>query len=211
MQKFAAPRKIVTVLALLAVVAVAACSTGPNVQYPRSITTYFHPEPQVTSIQEAHALAQGSGRAGLAAGELNKLSGYVRAYISSGSGNFTIVVPEGKNRAAAQSQAKALGRFVAGQGLRAEEIDLRIAAIDSAKGPIVVSYRLYEATPPQCGKHLANPSYNPDAYGHPDYGCSTRNNIIHMVSNPADLVRGQTPPRMEGFKSTHRIPQYRGN
>ncbi len=211
MRKFGNPKIILTALGLIAAVSGGACSTGPSVLYPVATSKFAHPELKVTSNQESHALNRGAGRAGLAAGELNKLSGYVREYISSGSGYFTIVVPEGSNRTSAQNQARALHRFVAGQGLRAEEIDLRVAALDGRGGPIVVSYRLYEATPPQCGKHFANPSYNPDNYRQPDFGCSVQRNIVTMTSNPADLVRGQTTVRMQGYKSTHRIPQYRGN
>jgi pilus biogenesis lipoprotein CpaD len=195
-------------LATVGVVLVA-CSSGPAVLYPPANEGMISKGHDVSSKIVSQTMAVGNGDAGLAPGELEKLDHFALQFIRNGSGYFTIIVPEGGNRARAEANADELRYFSERAGLRSEELDLRIAKLDQLNGPVVMSYQSYSVKLRQCGKHLPNPSYNPENRAAPDYGCSIMNNIALMTSNPADLVRGRNPSRATATTSSPELEALR--
>jgi pilus assembly protein CpaD len=195
-RKMAKSKKAKKHLLKLAVVgaiscAVAACSSGPGVMYPLTDEGVASKPPKVTSKIVSETMSAGDGFAGLAPGELAKLDNFAMRFIENGSGYFTIIVPEANDRVIAEANAKQIHAYSRKAGLRAEELDIRIANLNDQSGPVVMSYEAYSVKLRTCGKHLPNPSYNPENRMSPDFGCSIANNIALMVSNPADLVVGR--------------------
>jgi pilus biogenesis lipoprotein CpaD len=187
----------------------AACSSGPGVLYPPADEGMLSKGYDVNSKTVSQTMALGTGEAGLAPGELEKLTHFARQFIKNGSGYFTIIVPEGGNRIRAEANAEELRNHSERAGLRSEELNLLIAKLDQQKGPVIMSYQSYSVKLRQCGKHFPNASYNPENRVSPDHACSIMNNIALMTSNPADLVGGRNPGRTTGSTSSPELEALR--
>ena len=185
------------------VVTVAGCNAhrGPNPQsFLLTDPDERHPI-QVSRKPIEYDISVPRGAYGLTRNQVNEVRAFARRYKNDGEGPLVIRAPSGSPNEVASMRAIEDMRRV----LRNEKVPARAVSFEPYFGdgapdaPVRLSYLRYVAVGPVCGDWSTNLARSPRNQEHPNFGCTSQNNLAAMVANPRDLVRprGMTPRSSE--------------
>jgi pilus assembly protein CpaD len=155
-----------------------------------------------TAIYAEEVLAElrlSTPRAGEALSELERsgVRSFAAAYLSEGRGPVVISSPRLDGEATADRAAADARAILLAEGVDASQIIESAYGETGAAGPLLVSYRTYEARAAACpdlSQHdMAETAVNAAM---PSFGCATAQNLAAMIANPSDLLgaREMDPP-----------------
>lgn len=176
--------------AALAAASLSACVSPPPIELaPRTPTEQFAATVKVTP--QSIELAQNPQ--GLSQAQRAAVYDMLGRWRSASGGPILIEAPNG-----GEPTATRVSQLLTEYGVGAPDISLRRS--NAAAGtPIRVSFPIYTAEIPECGKsweNLARPTNEQQA----NFGCAVSANIAAMVSNPNDLVN----PKPDGSPDASR-------
>jgi pilus assembly protein CpaD len=197
------------VLAGASLVALGACAqTAQNVSHAQRAHTQILAA-EVTAELKIDTVVSGEK---LGAAERNALKYFAAAYQNEGHGAVIISRPSNGPddvsalRAAADARAIMLAEGVEAMRITEGPYD----ASGAGAAPLVISYRTYEASVPNCpdishwdiawtGTNLALPSF----------GCAVAVNLAAMIANPSDLVGDQAMDPPDADRRSLVLTRYR--
>ena len=160
--------------------------------------THRHPI-MVTQQPTTLAIRVPRGNYGMSPHQRAQVISFIERYrgVDAGNSRMVIEVPSGSPNEVASMQAVAEIRALMSEaGVRTSDINIEaMQAGGDAQAPIRISYSMYVAEGPECGKWPTNMAQSDSNLNYPNLGCATQANFAAMVANPADLVkpRGTTP------------------
>ena len=187
-----AASRVSAVLLIAMSSALAACSKG-ELALDDTYAPATHYERFPIEVTSGPVRMEVSSRHGtLQPSQINAISGFSRAAVSSGSSRITILRPSAGG--ASGRVARQVHQVLVQGGISPGMISQKTYP-GAAKGPVQITYIRSVAVTKECGDwstDLADTSSN-EPYA--NNGCSTQNNIAAMVANPNDLVvpRQTTP------------------
>jgi pilus assembly protein CpaD len=146
-----------------------------------------------------YALDLGIADGALAAGELQRLAGWMTAMRPGYGDQVAIDDPAAEGFRARADVAAVIARY----GLLLSDA-APVTAAPLTPGSIRIVVSRMRATVPHCPDWSRDASNEFEANTSSDYGCATNTNLAAMIANPADLVRGAP-----GSRTTDTVVSYK--
>ena len=120
----------------------------------------------------------------------SRLSAFADAYLRYGHGPLTVTMPSGsENDPDSQEAASDIRKHLFAMGIPWSSMNgATYRTGNSGDRDLIVSYTHYVATPSACGIWHGLREADRRNVRSPNFGCSTRNNLAAMVSDPRDLI-----------------------
>ena len=195
-------------LALAVGVALLAAGCGVPPAGPLDYRETHAIEPVPTRFVLATRFEPGSGR--LAYADRDRLERFLRAFFSRGRSSMVIATTPDSAGLDAQENMAEFRRRLVFAGVRPQQIDVKpgIAPLGGDHS-VVLSFRGYEISVPECGDWSGHAGYNPANLPHPDYGCSVQRNFGLMLADPGDLLTSEGESYVDAQRSDLMIGLYR--
>ncbi|MFN0218532.1 MAG: CpaD family pilus assembly protein [Hyphomicrobium sp.] len=162
--------------------------------------------PIIVSQQPAHlSLNVPRGSQGLSPSQRAEVIDFASRFRASDSGNSRLVIsaPSGSaNEVAAMNAVDDVRGLLLVGGFSESAVSVE-AYLDEGRGsaPVRISYMRYVAEGPECGRdwseNLASSRKN---IAHPNFGCTSQQNLAAMVANPADLLGPRSEAPRDGAR-----------
>jgi pilus assembly protein CpaD len=186
-------------LAVLSLLALAACASDKDAKAPPPITPTERFAIQVTPDPVELRLA--SHATGLSQAQSDALHDFVARWDDTERDPITIKAPEhGPDRSAVYRTASEARDLLVSAGVPAA--DIRLVGYDASgddHAPVLLGFLRYEARGPHCGQSWSDLSRTDKNDGYPEFGCAVTANIAAQVAYPADLLHpaAAAPPDAE--------------
>jgi len=179
---------------------------------------YRQNNPIVVSAQPFNLVITAPGPDGrLDPADTARLEGFVDTYFKRGDGPVIVALEASPEDATSQARALAISNALMAQGLRGQDVDVRLSAPPppkegeaplESKG-VLITFTGFVAEAPECGdweENIAMESWNGSRQ---DFGCANQRNLGLMVSNPRDLIQMRTVQGRFGSQGARVISAYR--
>jgi len=154
---------------------------------------------------------------GLNAADLARMETFATTYIKRGEGRVIVSLMAAREETSARATALLVSNALMEQGLRAEEVDIRISPVPTvgegepqpANKGVLLTFTGYVADVPECGdwsENFAMEYWNGPRDG---FGCATQRNMGLMVSNPRDLIQKRTAQNRDGDRAAGVMGAYK--
>lgn len=179
-------------LGIVAMTALTGCQNKAQVAYqppPLSVDQRFpivlREEPVILEVE----VARRSGA--LSSGQRSEISSFLHAYREQASGPLVIRAPSGtRNETAALGTVDEIRVLAAQADLPAAALAYRpYSGRGTGSPPVMLAYSGVKAQSPECGDWSESITANYENRTYRNFGCSARNNLAAMASNPRDLER----------------------
>ena len=179
-------------LGLVAMTALTACQNRASIGYQAPPLTAEQRFPIVLREEPVILEVQVSQRSGaLSAGQRSEISAFMHAYREQASGPLVIRAPSGtRNETAALGTVDEIRVLAAQADLPAAALAYRpYSGRGTGSPPVMLAYSGVKAQSPECGDWSESITANYENKPYRNFGCSARNNLAAMASNPRDLER----------------------
>lgn len=204
------PEKSVSPVRLALAVGVALLAAGCEVPPagPLDYRETHAVEPVPTRFVLATRFEPGSGR--LAYADRDRLERFLREFFSRGRSALVIATTPDAAGLDAQEHMADFRKQLVFAGVRPERIDVKpgLAPLGGAHS-VVLSFRGYDVSVPECGDWSGEAGYNPSNVPHTNYGCSYQRNFGLMLADPGDLLASEGDSYMDAQRSDLMIGLYR--
>lgn len=193
-----ARRRLPILAAAMAGAVLTACVSAP----PEYIytTPADHHQPQVTRETARLDLLPDYRGGGLNRGDAGAVAAFVRDYQQIGHGALVLSAPAGADTYALREDIRAVA---AAAGVPLGEIPVIATAAEEPGAPFNLTFTLYEAHAPECGRNWPDLRTLPRSQSYPNFGCALNANMAAMIADPADLVwPRETDPADAARRST---------
>ena len=162
--------------------------------------------PIVVSQEPAHLnLNVPRGSQGLTPSQRAEVFDFAGRFRASNSGNSRLIIsaPSGSpNEVAAMNAVEDIRDLLLAGGFNKSAIAVEAYHGDGKHGaPVRISYMRYIAEGPVCGRDWSeNLGRSPKNLAHPNFGCTSQQNLAAMIANPADLLGPRTESPRDGAR-----------
>lgn len=162
--------------------------------------------PIVVSQEPAHlSLNVPRGSQGLMPAQRAEVFEFAGRFRASDSGNSRLIISApsgGPNEVAAMNAVEDIRDLLLAGGFSESAIAVEAYHDEGKHGaPVRISYMRYIAEGPVCGRDWSeNLARSPKNIAHPNFGCTSQQNLAAMIANPADLLGPRTESPRDGSR-----------
>ena len=208
MMPHAGMRSLLKRISLVAAVAmaVAGCQSppagAPQYENDYSIT------PVLTNYVMATKFEPGTGKPFYE--DEARLQRFVKQFHRRGRSHLVIATTRDAAGEDAHRNMAAFQRRLRSEGIDPRRIDVRPGSAPfGGDHSVVMSFRGFEASVPECGDWTGAAGFNPGNLPHTNYGCAYQRNFGLMLADPGDLMRSHDDDSMDANRAGGFVGGYR--